>query len=228
MKIWKCPNGCAGKRGPARPRRNASVRYCLACSSKSDMLVERVCETAERERTERKAKREAKSEKNRRLAREGVAKRFTVEGVDLRELWRKMLRLPTVPKSPRFRRIKLHVRHGKFLPRSVAGRAWLHENRIQVSVGGGTPLSWAIGTMLHELAHHVAYALHGRAGAGHGSEFTGVLNDLTADWKARNPEHARKPHRRATVAIGQDEAPKQPDPIAPQESSCNASNNAVG
>lgn len=224
MKIWKCPNGCAGKRGPARPRRNASVRYCLACSSKSDTLVERVCESAERERTERTEKRKAKHARNRKLAREGEAVRYTVEGVDLRELWSTMLRLPSVPKW--MRDFRLIVRRTKSYPRSRVGVMYYRRREIQITVWDDRALVGCVRTMLHELAHHVSYARHGRIGRGHGDHFRGAFNDLCGDWRERRPDLVPGADTRATVATDPSEA--VPPPMALQESSCNAMENAVG
>lgn len=95
MKLWRCPNGRhPAVRAPARPRRNASARYCLACSAASATLVERVCESLERERTQRKATRTKRRTKAQLTAEQRIAARFTVGGVDLRKLWAAMCALP--------------------------------------------------------------------------------------------------------------------------------------
>lgn len=63
MILWKCPNGCASVRGVTRPRRNDICRWCLACSAKAGVLVEREAPALERRRSvraERKLARAAK------------------------------------------------------------------------------------------------------------------------------------------------------------------------
>lgn len=47
---WKCAKCDNGVLGPGRPRRNNVVRYCLPCSAKAGVLVERFCPAQENKR----------------------------------------------------------------------------------------------------------------------------------------------------------------------------------
>lgn len=56
MRLWACPNGRhPAVRGPERPRKNATCRFCLPCSQGSAALVERVAPALVRERAVAKA-----------------------------------------------------------------------------------------------------------------------------------------------------------------------------
>lgn len=71
MILWKCPNGCPSVRGIERPRRKDVCRYCLACSAKVGVLVERSAPVLERRRELREASRKQRTE--RALARKDAA-----------------------------------------------------------------------------------------------------------------------------------------------------------
>jgi hypothetical protein len=63
-KRWDCPNGVhAGVLAPAKMRRIDVRRYCLACSEKTGVLVERTCPAKEREQAKRKETRRKKGER---------------------------------------------------------------------------------------------------------------------------------------------------------------------
>lgn len=73
MKRWVCPICNVGANGPARPRANATVRFCLTCSADSDTLVERVLPSREREK-----QRQREASERRTQARELA---LTIDGV---------------------------------------------------------------------------------------------------------------------------------------------------
>lgn len=58
MKLWVCPNGRhPAVRGPERPRKFATVRFCLGCSEGASQLVERVAPALVRQRSAAKVSR---------------------------------------------------------------------------------------------------------------------------------------------------------------------------
>jgi len=65
---WKCPTCNAGVIAPTKPRKNDVRRYCLPCSSKAGVLVERIAPALEK-------KREAKKETTKKKT---AAKRATI------------------------------------------------------------------------------------------------------------------------------------------------------
>ena len=64
---WICPTCGVGALGPERPRKNATVRYCLDCSASSATLVERVAPAVEGAR-ERAQSATAERDRRRRAA----------------------------------------------------------------------------------------------------------------------------------------------------------------
>lgn len=198
VRLWTCPNGCPAKRGPERPRRNATVRYCLSCSLKSDVLVERVCKSVERKREQNELRRKQRRKSAGKRQQRTLEARYTIDGVDLRDLWDRMLRLPSTHFSCATATMK--VRHAKECPRTRIGTAWYGQNRIQVTIWPGRRALGCVRTMLHELAHLVSYARYGRQGRGHGDRFKGIFNDLVADWRTKYPEFYVGDDPRYTVA----------------------------
>lgn len=61
---WSCPAGIhPGVLGPGRPRANSIVRYCLPCSEKGGVLVERTCAANEKKRAKKAEAAKAKAQK---------------------------------------------------------------------------------------------------------------------------------------------------------------------
>lgn len=68
---WECPNGLhPGVLASSRPRKNATARYCLACSETAGVLVERTAPALERKRNAKTAVREEKRARERAAAAE--------------------------------------------------------------------------------------------------------------------------------------------------------------
>ncbi len=118
---WVCPECNTGALGPDRPRKNATVRYCLTCSAKSKTLVERYCPAHETKRA-RKAEAQAATAARRAQKRaetraaEKAAKAqkkqhqvftgdptwlpYMVDGIDTLRLWAKICRYLGVDRPP--------------------------------------------------------------------------------------------------------------------------------
>jgi hypothetical protein len=154
--IWRCPTCGDGKRGPRRPRRNNVVRYCLPCSGKAGVLVERVAPAVERQREANAAKAAAKRRAKEGRERAKRAAYYTVDGVNLHDEMVKLCRLPAfggrsgrMAKNPP----KLRIRRAAEPPRSRYGIAWWFRNEIQVTTWPTRTRYSALETLLHELVH---------------------------------------------------------------------------
>lgn len=173
-RIWECPTCGDRKRGLTKPRLDATIRFCLGCSAKSDHLVPRVCTTVERAKVAKKINRELREEE-----------RSFWGGVDLREVWKLMLQLPGIPERLLRKKPTMKVRRCTIRPRQV-GTAWYEEHRVQVSVWKNRPLSHVVETLIHELAHLVTYAE--AEVTGHGPRFQRTLEALNKAWRERHPD----------------------------------------
>jgi hypothetical protein len=152
---WVCPRCGQGRLAPRRPRRDDVRRYCLRCSEQTGRLVERVAPALEHQREQRQ---QAAAERRKRKAereRERERAYYTVAGVDLREEMRRLVRLRAFGgRTGRLARRPptLHVRRASSYP-SVLGRAWWHQNRIQLTDYPGITREDVLETLCHELVH---------------------------------------------------------------------------
>lgn len=64
---WVCPKCGSGVLAGKAPRTNATARYCLPCSAKSDTLVERTCPVLDRKREEKADRHRARMERGRQI-----------------------------------------------------------------------------------------------------------------------------------------------------------------
>ena len=83
MKTWKCPECGSGVRGPERPRKNNVVRYCLPCSGKAGVLVERIVPALEVKRKAAKKRASKKAATKRSAALQREKQRRMVDGYDM-------------------------------------------------------------------------------------------------------------------------------------------------
>ena len=145
---WSCPNGCPAVLGPSKPRRNASVRYCLTCSADSPRLVERTAPALERKREARAQKLVVIKQARKERHAERLAAYYTVSGVNL------LVEMRAALKAPVFKGMKepdLVVRNRSGI--GVYGRAWYHRHQILVNRIPGLTANDVRDTLLHELAH---------------------------------------------------------------------------
>jgi hypothetical protein len=97
-RIWRCPDAThAGVRAPARLRKIDVRRYCLACSEREGVLVERVNAPAEQARDKRRTRKllKERAARARQAAakirhREWIAAHRVVDGLDLAKEWRRV------------------------------------------------------------------------------------------------------------------------------------------
>lgn len=204
---WKCPTCGNGLLAPSRPRRNDVRRYCLPCSSKAGVLVERVApaldkqrETREKARAERERKKREKARRQHDRAmntpRELAKRKFSVEGEygmpikrETARLWKLLAKMPTTMHGAErtIRRVtNNHPPHVTLFKKGwridEQQRVWITGARLGVAWQGGTIevapcVSWE--TLAHEIIHVAGYR-------GHDSEFYNALKWLAeARFKTR-------------------------------------------
>lgn len=201
MPLWSCTLCPSRKQGPERPRANATVRFCLHCSAKSDTLVPRVCEALEKRRAKREETKKAaqlrRKAAQKRAQERAVQKKAELAeqrcwwlGTDLRVLWAQMLALPfAVAELEGTKTPEMKIRWCSREPASRWGVAFWWRQQIQVSIWKGLELPHLTDTMLHELAHLIAVARYGRNdGQGHQHSFKRTYTTLIHEWKSHHPE----------------------------------------
>lgn len=228
MRLWKCPNGCPAKLGPERPYKKATIRFCLECSAKSPMLVERTCAAAEKTRaakTERAAAarvraRERRSTRRERAARTpapspyvhalvlGLAERRLDLMAELRRLWKTAQDAGLG--QPRSKLPAFVVRRSR-TKETTSGHAYYDGHQIALTLGKSAHVGHALGVLAHEVTHAIGHR-------GHGEEFFGALRSLVRlQWGialTSTATNAREKHVEIERAI-QDAFTLQPEP-APQ------------
>jgi predicted SprT family Zn-dependent metalloprotease len=155
---WKCPTCNAGVIAPTKPRMNDVRRYCLPCSAKAGVLVERIAPALEK-------KREAKKETTKKKS---AAKRATISknNAPAKQQARiDALRIKMIHKeAERIWRLMKPYHNGRPLPTinivraQNRGRQYGHayRNSIQVNVDRDQSIKrskrvWEV--LAHELAH---------------------------------------------------------------------------
>lgn len=150
---WDCPTGeHAGALGPSRPRKLATVRYCLPCSEAAGVLVERVAPALERKRAVKSARRSSASAR----AAESLAARSVVNARDAagRDVMVDVLaEVAECAKLLGIRRPKVTVARSKTRS-GTSGRAWPEEHRIHITTSAGRPCAERLReVILHECVH---------------------------------------------------------------------------
>lgn len=204
---WKCPACGHGLLAPTRPRRNDVRRYCLPCSSKAGVLVERVApaldaqrnarDVARRER-ERKTRERDRARKERAMntPREVAKRRYSKEGEygmpierETARLWKLLRKMPTTMFGAT--RTISRVTHNPPPKVTLFKKGWRVDEQHRVWHSGrllgqahqsgliqvAPNVSWE--TLAHEIIHCAGYR-------GHDSEFYSALKWLTeARFKVR-------------------------------------------
>ena len=193
MKNWKCPHCNSGKRAPERPRQNDVRRYCLPCSERTGRLVERVCPALNAARQRKHAVHKERRSRKREYARETDARRYIAGGVDVRDVVKRALRLPSVlaelrinhPDQARAGQPRIHVRRTRCQPNSRAGTAWPREYRMQIVSWPSQPMNCLRKTVVHECVH-----LALPPGEGHGAAFKVTMREAIREWNKRYPDES--------------------------------------
>jgi hypothetical protein len=178
--------------GSTRPPKDATVRFCLPCSEERGRLVKRVAPALERKRASRAAltasKAQAKAERERQAKVAAVSAKVTDrdEPVRIDKLLERVWALPTrkAELPGRTTPPELLVRRGS--KSYTTGHCWYGADYITVTVGR-VDYAEAVGVVIHEAAHEIAYTvgcLRGRVreGKGHGTLFRSIFRSLVGDW----------------------------------------------
>ena len=170
MKRWKCPTCNSGVLAPGKPRRIDVRRYCLDCSAKSGVLVERVCPTLDKRRVVSKAKSTAKAKEKRVKSSE----KYIVEGYDIRRAFKPVATLLDSNKNdiipPRVRCHPERIKHTRFKVWRRAGpwsSGWASGWNIHLTLG--QKLDDALFVLIHEMVHNFL-----ESGIRHGPPFKSV------------------------------------------------------
>lgn len=156
---WVCPECGDGRLGPTKPRKNNVVRYCLPCSEKAGVLVERETPalTKRREAQAEAAKAKRVKREQRRKATEHARTHVT--------LWDAAGRIVEVNPDEAIREIakRAGIRPPRFTwnrrKGGTSGRAW-PGYRVHLSIGGRS-LENFCSIAAHELAHFNIAGHHG-------------------------------------------------------------------
>jgi hypothetical protein len=176
--VWRCPNGLhPGVLAGSRPKKNATVRYCLACSEETGVLVERVAPALERQRARKTAARDARAERERQRAREERAQAglVSVVNADLNEVildahglldaaWRtaalrdgqrppELIVRRGAPGKGRGSPQRQPINPGLRADDRISGHAKPYDRRIVLTVRPGLGEAWLRAIVVHEAAH---------------------------------------------------------------------------
>lgn len=167
---WKCPTCGNGLLAPSKPRMNDVRRYCLPCSAKSGILVQRVAPALERKRAASRQQATAKRAATRLRAQQ----ERTVAGMDVEKEARRLWRILCKQNGKQRRMPPL-----KIVRRNRAGSSGYcyYGSHISLQLGTDTVAAWE--TLAHELNHAIGYENHDH-------RFYRSLKQLTeARWKMR-------------------------------------------
>ena len=188
---WKCPTCGHGLLAPTRPRLNDVRRYCLPCSSKSPVLVERVSPALEAQRAkrnvaqrerERKARQQERDRKHRanNTPRKVAQRKWSTVGEydmnierETSRLWKLFAKMPptmlkastAIGKSKRLDPPKVAVKQKNWNV-DREGRTWSsgalgYAYTGQHRIAVSPKVSWV--TLAHEIVHCAGYHYHDRA-----------------------------------------------------------------
>lgn len=163
---WTCPQCSQSKLGSTRPRSNATIRYCLTCSEKEGILVERTCPALEKIRH---AKRERSKKKQVKKQSKAIEQR-TFGGVDvekeMRLQCRMLCRAGVWPKRMR-KGVRLVIHKSKYKKRA---HGLCYYSHITLTLGEDVHESEVKELIFHELTHCAC-----QSDEGHGDGFRSKL-----------------------------------------------------
>lgn len=168
---WKCPQCNSGVIAPTRPRMNDVRRYCLPCSAKTGVLVQRTAPALDKKRAASKAKTQEKQT----VQRVKQVQARSHAGFDWQKeaqrIWRILCKQNN--KTMRMPLIKVVNRNRT----GSSGYCYYTQHMISMQMGTNTVDAWE--TLAHELNHAIGHH-------GHDHNFYRSLKALTeARWKVR-------------------------------------------
>lgn len=164
LKKWVCPGCGGGALAPERPRKDDVRRYCLTCSAKSGRLVERVCPSIEAERQRKATARREAAVRKRERERAALTAQHMVAGLDVRQEWARLCRLPFVRERLPWRTVPLKVAWSR-VKDYTTGHAHYGGSEVHLTFYPDVTAAEAKALIAHELAHVIA------SNRGHGEAF---------------------------------------------------------
>lgn len=181
---WVCPSCQGAKLASSRPKKLATVRFCLPCSEKTGELVERVCPVLDQQREAKaeaakaKAKRATAAKRRRRQVQKAkrqadAESRFHYGTFDLRvELKRLCAFARKAGYAHRTPAMFVQWRHqGSY----TTGYSSSHRRRIHLTIPKDSPAAPALSVLAHEIAHQAT-----PKDRGHGDEWRWVFREIVA------------------------------------------------
>ena len=180
---WICPDCGNGRLAPTRPRREDVRRYCLPCSEATGKLVERHSPAMLKQRERKAEAAKAKRVKQKARERELETAKWTRDGVDLRDVLAKAMRLPEAKGLRTPRMVVQRKLEGTYSGHAKIG---IGGNKIFLRLHPDARAKTAVGLLLHELAHCLTDQRHGWRKAGDADpEFGALVDDLLHQWNQR-------------------------------------------
>lgn len=168
---WKCPQCDSGVIAPTRPRMNDVRRYCLPCSAKTGVLVQRTAPALDKKRAASKAKTQEKQT----VKRVKQVQARSHAGFDWQKEAQRIWRILCKQNNKTMRMPVIKVVNRKRAASS--GYCYYSQHMISMQMGTNTVDAWE--TLAHELNHAIGYH-------GHDHNFYRSLKALTeARWKVR-------------------------------------------
>lgn len=156
MALWTCTQCNTRRRGPAAPLRDATVRFCLTCSTGAKRLVRRRNLTAEKQAVAREEKRQEQRRQARFQALEAEGTYYALCGLNLFDVMTRFWNLPAIQEARRVARgpepdtaLTLTVRRSKKF--GVTGFA--RHRSIHITIGSDEDIVDVVSTLLHEVVH---------------------------------------------------------------------------
>lgn len=163
---WICPVCKNGKLATSRPRKNATVRYCLSCSEKDGVLIERTCPTLDKVRHAKQERSKKKLTKQK--EKEIQARTFDGVNVDKEvKLQCKILCRAHVWPSWMKNGVRVNIHKSKYRKRA---RGLSYHSHITLTLGDDVSAHTLKELIFHELTHCAC-----NVGEGHGDAFRSRL-----------------------------------------------------
>lgn len=149
---WICPICNKGALAPTKPRMKDVRRYCLPCSKKEGVLIERTAPALERKRAARTQITKQKQTRKREQTKQAkMVAGFDVEKEAAR-LWKILCKQQNKNKPMPALNIVRRNRHGS------SGYAYIAERKVSLQLGSGTVNAWEV--VAHELVHMIGFVAH--------------------------------------------------------------------
>ena len=168
---WICPSCGSGALLGSRPRRNATSRYCLPCSTRTGYLVERDCPTLNAKRAEKHERKAALVVEHKARERVKADAKVTFAGINVRDETRRVIAVArTLGKMPPVRSVVIRTRREG---RHTSGYARYSGHIVLTLSHEAAPC--AIKALI---AHEVAHVLHGGVDGPHSESYWTCLAEL--------------------------------------------------